>query len=330
MVKTGSYVERNFVAIANDLIEEGHINHASLLASFLVTRFGDSYDLEMLFKTLVRLERDEEAIQLLNKNENSGGIDASFSLAQALLDNGHREKSLQVISDVADTVSASQDGEDKANLALYFAKLGKEQSAQKFIFESMKGLAWSSGKPERAEGEIIDLVVETYRELGKRKEVAELLSRQGIKEEPREKLKEAEKYLSLGLQSKASELLDEIQMGLDPTEYEDSFELGRLIEIYLKIGRLADAERLARGLTGSHHMQQLSLLQVADVYIKTRKKREHAFKILNFALAQTRKIDTSEPESGMLSTSGKWDQALDQSRIATRFIKMRLDKRRFS
>ena len=325
MAENGSYVDVEFVAVANELITNGKRKKASQFVSFLVNRFGDdSYRLQMVLKPLIRLGRDEEALQIIAKFDDSDKVDGSFALAKIYLENRQPQKALSVISNITNLVDKSIYGEDKADLGLYYAKLGKEAEALRFSRESMKDVTWTSGKPEYTEGRIIDRVVETYKILGKDKDVSELLSKQGVSEDPVSVIERAEHYLSQGNRQKVGELLGELQKTLNPSEYWDSIDLGRLVDIYLKLGDVEKAERLVKGLTGSNYVLRQGLLNIADFYIK-RKNKTKTLEILDFALEQAKKIDISEPESGLLSTSGKWDKAQYQSQIAVRLIDMRFD-----
>ena len=192
----------------------------------------------------------------------------------------------------------------------------------------MKNLVWKTGKPEYTEERILDRVIDTYRALRKNEEAKELLAKQGKSEEfekPKNIIETAENYLVEGDNAKAKELINKSLAKLNPKEYSDSFDLGKIIEIYIKLGESSKAEKIAKSLSGSDYMQQKQLLNIADFHIK-KKNNLKAAEVLNFALAQTKKIDTSEEESGSLWTSGKWKQAQYQSQIVLRLIDMRFDK----
>lgn len=330
MVEVGSYVDKDFIALANDLIARDKINEASKLVSFLKTKVGDDeYLSQKIFKPLILLKRDDEAIQILNKFSDSDKIDGAFELAKIYSELGQTDKALDIIATVTDLVEKSKYGEDKANLGFYYAKLGKQSEALRFSQEAMKNLVWRTGTPEYTEGRILDQVVDTYRTLGKNEEADELLAKQGKSEEiekPENLIETAANYLAKGNPAKARQLLKQSLDQLNPKDYSDSFDLGNLIEIYLKLGQAEEAEKTARSLSGSDYMQQNQLLHIADFYIK-KKNNSKAFAILNFALEQTRNIDTSEEESGLLWTSGKWTQAQYQSQIARRFIDLKSDKK---
>jgi len=281
--------------------------------------------LQLTFDPLVRLKREDEAVRILNNFDDSDKVNGTFKLANIYLEHGQSQKALGVLLDISELVDRSKYGEDKANLGLYFAKLGKEADALRFLNEAMKTIGWTSGKPEYTEGRIIDRVIEIYRLLGRDKEATALLSKQGATEEPNSVIEQAEVYLSRRDARKANELLGNLQAVLDPGKYWDSIDLGRLVEIYLRLGDVVRAERLVKGLTGNDHVLRQELLNVADFFLR-KKNRTKALEILNLALEQAQKIDTREAESGLLSTSGKWDQAQYESQIAVRLIDMRFDK----
>jgi hypothetical protein len=329
MVAPKSFVDWNFAAIVNELIKRGHNDEAFKFASILITRFsGEKYLLQALFKPLILLSKDSEALRSLATLDDSDRIDASFELANIYLDLGQTAKASNVISGIVTLVDNSKYGEDKATLAVYLARLGNEPDSLRYINESVKDLTWKSGKPEYTEGRILDQVVEAYRVLGRQKEATGLLLRMGTSEEPETTslIKDAEESLAKGDREHGKVQLQTALKRLRPNEYWDSFDYGKIVSIYVGLGDLNEAEQIARSFTGSEYRRQSALLQIADEYIKTHKQAK-AVDILNFAYERTRKIDTSEAESGQLSTSNKWEQATYQSQIARRFIKMHLDKR---
>lgn len=327
MVEQESYVDQDFVALVSSLIKIGKTEEASKFLSFLIKRFeDDDYHMQMLFKPLVLLKRDDEALQILDKFDDSEKIDGAVELAKIFLEIGQTAKALNLIESVKNLAEKSKYGEDKAVIGLYYAKLGKESEALRFLQEAMKNLDWKSGKPEYTEGRILDRVVEIYRTLKKDNEADEILARQGIIEESQTQIEIAKSYLAEGNLNKAREIFEKVVPKLNPQDYGESFDVGRLIEIYLKLGEINKAENLTKKLTGSNYLQQKYLLDIADFYIK-KKNKTKAEEILNFALEQTKKIDNSEEESGSLWTSGKWDQAKYQSQIALRFVDMQYDKK---
>lgn len=331
MVEDGSYVDENFVALTKDLISKSKINEASKLVSFLIIRAYNDDDEELLqqfFKPLILLKRDNDAIQILNKLSDLYKPDGAFELAKIYLELNQPAKALDVISSVANLVEKSKYGEDKAELGLYYAKLGKESDALRFLQDSMKNLVWKTGTPEYTEGRILDRVIDTYRALGKNAEANEILAKQGKSEEPEEPenlIKTAEDYLTEGNHVKAKELLDQSLNRLNPKEYGDISDIGKLIELYLNLGETEKAEKIVKSLTERDYLQQMLLLYIADFYIKN-KNNLNASEILNFALEQTQKLDTNKKEDGRLWTSEKWDQAKYQSQIAKRLIAMRFNR----
>ena len=327
MVEQESYVDEKFVSLINNLIVTGKTEEASKFLSFLINKFGnDEDDLQMVFKPLILLKRDAEALQILNKFDDSDKIDGALAIAETYLKLGQKAKALDVIESIKNLAEKSEYGEDKANVGLYYAKLGKETEALRFLQESMKNLEWKEGKPEYSEGRILDRVVEIYRALKKDKEADEILARQGITEEPKTQTEIAESYFAEGNPTKAREIFEKIFSQLEPKEDYYNLVAERLIEIYLKLGEIDKAESLAVKLAGSDHSQQKYLLEIADFYIKQKNKTK-AVEILNFAFEQTVKIDTSEAESGSLWTSGKWNQARYQSQIALRFVDLQFDQK---
>ncbi len=327
MVEKESYVDEHFVVLVNDLISKGKTKEAAKFLAFLIVKFESDEDkLQMTLRPLVRLGKDNEALQIVSKFDDSDKIDGSFELANVYLELGRNEKALSVIESFKRLVEQSKYDEEKAELGLIYAKLGKESEALRFLQESLKNLKWKTGKPEYDEARIIDKVVEIYRVLGKNDQANQLLAKQGLAEEPRNLIQIGENYLSKGDSVKANQLFESVLSKLNPNEYSDVFDLQRLIEIHLKLGEIEKAEQLTKSLTSSNYTQQGLLLKIADFYIK-QKNTAKALEILNFALRKTNKIDISEAESGQLSTSNKWDQARYQSQIAIRFIDMHLDKR---
>jgi thioredoxin-like negative regulator of GroEL len=326
LVEKDSYVDEDFISTANQLIEKGKTKEVSAFITFLIERFGDDeYRLQKVLKPLIRLKRDDEALQLIGKFDDSDKIDGAFEIVKIYLEFGQSEKALNIIKNITSLVEKSKYNEDKADLGLYYAKLDKEPEALRFLQDSMKNLTWKSGKPEYTEGRIIDKVVEIYRTLKKDKEADEILARQGIIEEPETQIEISRSYFAEGNLNKAKEILEKILPQLNLQDYSDSFDVGRLIEIYLKLGEINKAENLTKKLTGNDYLQQKYLLDTADFYIK-KKNKSMAFELLNFALEKTKKIDTSEEESSQLWTSGKWKQAQYQSQIAIRLIDMQFDK----
>jgi thioredoxin-like negative regulator of GroEL len=327
MVNQESHVDEDFVALVDNLIKIGKTEEASKFLSFLINKFeDDEYRLQLVFKPLILLKRDYEALQFLNKFNDSDKIDGAFEIAKTYLELGQTAKALNVIDSIKTLAEKSKYGEDKAVTGLYYAKLGKESEALRFLQESMKNLTWKSGKPEYTEGRIIDKVIEIYRTLKKDKEADEILARQGIIEDPETQIEIAKSYLAEGDLHKAREIFEKILPQQNLQDYGDSFDIGRLIEIYLELGEINKAENLAKQLAENEHLRQKYLLDLADFYIK-RKNKTKADEILNFAFEQTKKIDTTEAENGQLWTSGKWEQAKYQSQIALRFIDMQYDKK---
>lgn len=182
------------------------------------------------------------------------------------------------------------------------------------------------GIPEYEDGRIIDYVFESYLLLGKYELAGEMLAKQGKTEDSSSLIKIAQSYLTKNNRKKADEYLERSLKILNPDEYGDSFDLGDLIEIYVKLGEVEKALNITKNLIGSEYMRQRQLLTIADVYLK-KGDQKTASEILGFALEQTKKINTDAEESGILWTSGKWNQARYQSQIAVRFIDMQSDKK---
>lgn len=326
MVKWGSYVDNDLITVAEDLIKAGKLAEASRYVSYLVKRSEDDSDnLEKLFEYLIRLERDDEALKIAAQFRESEKVDGAFEIARVYLELEKREKALTVIENISKTVEKSEYDRDKARLALFYARLGKEEKALKVAGQSLEKVVWTTGIPKYDDARIIDYVFEAYLLLGKYELAGELLEKQGKTEETKALIQIAKSYLARGDRKKADEYLNRSQNLLNPAEYGDSFDLGDLIEIYLVLGEIEKAQNLAKNLTGSEYMRQGELLKVADFYIKKQDKKT-ALEILNFALEQTRKINTDEEESGMLWTSAKWDQARYQSQIAIKLIDMQFDR----
>ena len=109
MIKDGSYVDEDFVALANDLIANGKVREASKLISFLIIKFGDDeYTLQKMFRPLIMLKRDGDAIKILDKFGDSDKVDGAFELARIYLEFKESAKALDVIGSVANLVEKSR------------------------------------------------------------------------------------------------------------------------------------------------------------------------------------------------------------------------------
>lgn len=82
----------------------------------------------MILKPLVRLKRDDEALQIIDKFDDSDKIDGAIELAEIYFQMKQPAKALSVIESVKILVEKSEYDEDKANLGLSYAKLGKESA----------------------------------------------------------------------------------------------------------------------------------------------------------------------------------------------------------
>lgn len=325
MVEEDSYVDEDFAALANTLIDKGRISEASELVSFLLKKAdGSEYDLKFLFKPLIRLNRGSDALEAISNLTDSDKIDSSFELAKIYMEFGQAENALSVIKNIVHLVEESKYDEDRADLALNFAQLGKKEDALRFLNRSLENLKWQSGKPEYDEGRILDRAIDTYRILVMNKEADDLLARQGVVEEPATQFEIARSYFRADNYEAAETLFESLLKNFDPANREHRYEFATLAEVYLKRGAIDKAEAIARRLIGNDNIQQTALLQVADELIKSDRKSE-ARKVLQFATQQTQKIDTSEEENGNLWTSAKMDQARYQAEIAKRFTGLQDD-----
>jgi hypothetical protein len=326
MFKDGGYAEDNLISVVNTLIKNKKIKEASDFATYLLKRFDyESYELKNLWNPLVVLNRGDEAVSIADRFDDDDKVEAYFAVADSYLKQNKSKQALEIVDKISPTVEKSVYDKDLARISLFYAKLGKEELSLKFAEKSMKSVKWETGIMEVDSQIIAGDVFEAYLLLGKYDLAAEILQKRGTSDEPKSLIQTAESYLSKGNRRKADELFEKSLSRLNPTDYSDSFDLGRLIEIYLKIGETDKAEKIAENLSGSGYAQQGKLLEIADYYLKTGNKLK-ASEILNFALEQTKKIDISEAENGQLWTSNKWDQARYQSQIALRFIDMQFDK----
>lgn len=324
----GGYAEEDLIAVVKAFIENIKTKEASEFASYLLKRFeNESYRLKNLWEPLINLNRTDEALNIANQYDDDDKVDAYFLIAQALLKRNQNTKILEILNKISPIVEKSSYDTDKAALALLFAKIGKEKESLKFANDSLKYVVWKtkSGILEPDDSWIVSDVFDAYLLLGKYDLVFGLLQKREKSDEPKSLIKIAGSYFTKNKHKKANELIEHSLKQLNPKDYSDSFDLGNIIETYLKIGEIGKAEKLTKSLTGSNYMQLKLLLKIADFHIK-KKNNSKASAILNFALEQTKKIDTSEAENGSLWTSGKWDQARYQSQIILRFIDMRLDK----
>jgi hypothetical protein len=323
----GGYADDNLILVINTFIENKRTKEASDFASYLLQRFeNDAYKLRHLWKSLVNLNRTEEAINIANNFGDSDKVDAYFAISKALIEKKESAKVLEILDKISPIVEKSEYDKDKAQLSLLYAKLGKEQQSLKFANESLKNVVWKEGIMEFDHRVISNDIFDAYLILGKYDLANEILEKKGEKDEAKFLIKIGEIYLAKGNRKKADELFDLALKHLNPKEYGDSFDFGNLIDIYINLGEIEIAENLTKMLTGSSYMQQIKLLKIADFYIKKQNKSK-ATEILKFALEQTKKIDTSEAENGSLWTSGKWEQARYQSQIALGFINLQDDKK---
>lgn len=329
MFVDGGYAEEDLIAVVKIFIESKKTKEASEFASLLLKRFeNDGYRLKNLWEPLVTLNRTEEALNIADQYNDDDKVDAYFLISEALLKIKKNAKVVEILNKISPIVEKSKYDKDKAKLALFYAKLGKEKKSLQFANESLKKVVWEtkSGILAPDDSWIVRDVFDAYLILGKYDLAFELLQKQDKTDEPKSIIKIADSYIAKGNYQKANELFEKSLKQLNPKDYSDSFDLGNIIEIYLKIGEIEKAKSLTKSLTGSNYLQQELLLKIADFYIK-KKNKTKASEILNFALEQTKKIDTSEAENGSLWTSGKWDQAKYQSQIAIRLIDMQLDKK---
>ena len=326
MFEDGGYAEDDLISLINTLIQNEKLKEASDFASYLLKRFdNDEYRLEKIWQPLVELNRGTEAVAIAGRFDDSDKVDAYFEITKAYLKQKNFEKGLELIEAISPIVENSPYDKDKALLALFYAKLGQEEKSLKFAKESLKKVIWKTGIMEFDHAVIADDIFDAYLILGKYELAKEILEKRGETADAGSLIKIAESYLEKGNRKKANEFLSLSESLLNVKEYSASFDLGDLIEIYLRLGQIGKAEKIAKSLSGSDYMQQEKLLHIADFYIK-KKNNSKASKVLNFALEQTKKIDTGEGESGLLWTSGKWRLAQYQSQIALRFIDMKLDK----
>lgn len=328
LIDYDSYAAEDFAALADRMIQHGAKSEASELIAELVEKFGDEpFSLRMLLRPLVRLGRDIDAYQLFAKFDESERVDAGFELTKIYLELARPADALKAIEWIDPFVARSEYDEEKAELALYYAKLNKDEKALKWLAEAIKHLKWIEGKPEYLDGRILDIAVKIYQALGRSSEANEILRKRGEKpDDPESQSDIARDLLRAEKIAQAKAILERLRPGLNPESNGDSFDLGVLIEIYVRLNELRKAEDLAKQLSGNTYLQQLHLLSIADVYIK-KNDRKKATRVLEFALRQTEKIDTNKAEDGRLWTSGKWEQAQYQSQIAIRYADLQLNRR---
>jgi hypothetical protein len=325
LVEVDSYVDNDFVTLADSLVKKGRIREASALTSALLKRFdGDADDLSRLLGVLIKTGRDDEALKIVRQLENQAKIDAYFAIVDAYLESGNREKALLIVDFAFGTAAEMTRDRDKARLGFYYARLGQGAPALKFAQESLKNVVWTKDIPTYDDSGIIFDVFEAYLLLGRYELIDKMLEKQEKTRDGESLIKIAESYLKRNDPKQALEILERAQSVLDPKVYGDSFNLGDLVDIYVKLNELDKALGIAKSLVGSEYMRQQKLLHITDYYID-KQDGIKALEILRFALEQADKVDITEAEQGTAWSSGKWEQANYQSAIASRFIRMRLN-----
>ena len=326
MIEKSSYGENSLISVVNNLIENKKLKEVNDFASYLLTRFEhDSYTLKNLWNPLIVLKRENEVVRIIDQFDDSDKIEAYFAMAEVYLKLKNPQNALKLIERISPLVEKAGSSQDEAEISLFYAKLGREKQSVIFAKSALKNVKWKTGILERDDTWIVDDVFKAYLVLGKYEPAHEMLEKLGKAEDAGRLIEIAESYLEKGNRRKAVEFLSVSWNLLDAKEYGDSFDLGKVVEIYLKLGETEKAERIAKNLSGSEYMQQKQSLNIADFYIK-KKNTPKASEILDFALKETQKIDISEEENGMYWTSKRWDQARYQSQIALRFIDMKSDK----
>ena len=324
MIESKSYVDEDLVEVVGELIRRRKEKEASTFLSFLLKRFANDADrLESLVRPMILLKRDAELEALVDKLEDSDKVDFWFKTADVYREVGQPEKALAALGKTVKPAMASEFAQDRAELALQYARLGRQTEA----LELLQTLV-SEPQLKAGQFEVLHDVADAYRALGRYSDAYEIHRRydNGLNiDETRDLIGTASRLISKGDRQRALDTLARALAQLDPKEYGDSFNLGKIIETYLQVNEIQKAEQVAMSMTGSEYMQQGQLLAVVDRYTKAGNKAK-AREILRFLLEQTYKIDTSEAESGSLWTSGKWDQARYQSQIAIRYMDLRDDK----
>lgn len=332
-LERGSHVDATYVNILDGMVSTGKVDNASRLFSILVQRFSDDeYLLPKLSRSAIKLGRTAELVSAIEKFGDSDKLDLLLALAQAYADENKTDEAIEILRGATPLAEKSEHKEDKAEVALHFARLKQPEPALRLAQLAMTGLEWQNGKPEYTEGRVIDRVIDTYRLTGQNKQADEMLVRQGnavqLLEAPSQ-VEIARQQIRNGNRKAGLKLLAEAQASLRPADPEAKFRLGEIFDLYLALGDSKRADRLARSLSSGEARRQEKLLLLAEHYARTR-DRSKAFEVLEFALAMADKIDISEPEDGRLWTSKKWDQANYQAAIAERLTDMRFDREAIS
>lgn len=316
----GGYTDRDLGRLADKMIDQGLSAEANDLISLLAPRLaGSGFDIETLLRPLIRLKRDEEALRLISRLNESEKIDSVLVLADVYIEAGRRSDAAKVLNDIIPIVEGSEYREDAAEMAIRFAKISDAENANRFSSLSMKDLVWNEGKPAHSEGRILDRVIETYTILGKKDEADKLSLKMGQKPaDPPTQTDKARSLLRMGDVNGARVMLESIPLEKDSETRREVTSL--LIRTYLDLKMPEDAERKARTLDAQGQEAQAIFAKIADLYIEKSKHR-HAVTVLDLALAGTRKIDISKPEDGRLWTSEKFDQAKAQSNLSIRYVK---------
>jgi hypothetical protein len=323
LIENESYVEKEFIFFASQMIKDGKRKEALRFTNYLAKRFNeDSYNLKELPKFFILLNEENKADEVLEKLDESEKLQTLFETASVYLSKDNKEKALITVNEIIAVYSTEFDDKKKAQIGLFLAKLGKSEESFGYLSDSLKDVIWTTGIAEFDHAVIIDDVFSGYLELGKYDAAYEMLQKQGKTEDTRSLLEIAKSYLKKGNNQKGKEFIEKSRILLTGNDYSDSFSLGEIVEIYLDLGEDIKAVEVAKSISGNEYMRQKRLKLIFDHEFK-KGNTNLASELLLFEYQQAKKIKSDEPESGLLSSSPKKEKAEYFADVASDFIKLK-------
>ncbi|HNU09307.1 MAG TPA: hypothetical protein PKO33_16180, partial [Pyrinomonadaceae bacterium] len=299
LVPPGTYHEEDFVAIAKRLVEKGRRREANEYVDLLLRRAQDNSEKQQLAGVLANLGREAEALALDPKEDGKPDAELYLTVADVIIKGPDPRRALRVLEAIEPSIVKSGEIRDRSMLALDFARLSEAEKAANLVKLALDEVVWKERDIEMDIDQrvALDDVTAALLRLGRFDEAESIIARRGFGEEGRWLLMVARAHYELNEVVKGDELVDRLLKLSDPADYGDSFHLGDLVDDLLLRGRADRALTLAKSLSGSEYMRQMKLLKIADLFIRD-KNFIGAADALDFAYAETSKIDVSEPESG--------------------------------